>query len=468
MTDMVAADLWDGPFDEADALLQRPCDPEAERIVLGSVMERPTLIDALTAVIDPGDFHDERMAWVWHAVAALREEITDGPIGPLAVDQRLQAWRAAGRLPVLPLRIDALSQIYEGSAMAASADYYAKIVAEKAAARRLVDLGIRAQMAGRAADFDPSVTLAAVQSELDGVVREEARGKPPALAEILPGVLEQAVTPRTREGRVPTGLADLDSLTGGWAPGRMVVIGARPSVGKTTMGLVHARAAAIAAGLPTLLVSLEMSQEEIGHNILAAEAGVGAHLIRDGLCTAADVRRLALAQERIATAPLRVDDTPHVTLAHLRHQVRTLQRAEGLRLLIVDYLQLMQAPKAENRQVAVSNLSRGLKLLAKEFNIPVIVLSQLNRGSEMRVDKRPMSSDLRESGSLEQDADIVILLHREDMREPDSPRAGELDVIVDKHRAGHRATITCAAQMHYARVVDMAGTWETEPSEVAP
>lgn len=457
------AQMWDAPPDEATTAPSRPCDTEAEWIVLGSIMERPALVDELATVIDPGDFHDERMAWVWNAVASLREEITAGPIGPLAVDQRLQAWRAAGRLPVVPFPIDVLSRIYEGSAMAASADYYAKKVAEKAAARRMVDLGIRAQAAGLGPEFDPDAAVPAVQAELDAVVREEARGKPSAIAEILAGVLEQAVTPRSREDAVPTGLIDLDQLTGGWGPGRMVVVGARPSVGKTTMGLVFARAAAVANGLPTLLVSLEMSAEEIGHNVLAAEAGVTAHRIRDGVCTADDVRRLGVARDRIEAAPLRIDDTPHVTLAHLRHQVRVLTRTEGLRLLIVDYLQLMQAPKAENRQVAVSHLSRGLKLLAKEFNIPVIVLAQLNRGSEMRVDKRPMSSDLRESGSLEQDADIVILLHREDMREPESPRAGELDLIVDKHRAGPRCTITCAAQMHYARVVDMAGTWETEP-----
>jgi replicative DNA helicase len=162
--------------------------------------------------------------------------------------------------------------------------------------------------------------------------------------------------------------------------------------------------------------------------------------------------------DKILAAPLHIDENPDLTLPRLRAQVRHLTRTAGLRLVIVDYLQLMTAPKAENRQGEVAKLSRGLKLLAKEFGITLIILAQLNRGPEHRQDKRPTKSDLRESGAIEQDADIVLLLHRDDAYDRESPRAGEIDLIVDKHRGGNPAVITAAAQLHYSRVVDMNQT----------
>jgi replicative DNA helicase len=452
-------DLWDAPPTDEPATggrFERPCDDEAELVVLGSIMQRPDLIDDLAGVLDPADFNDQRRAWIWQAVAALRDEIKGGAIAWHAVDRQLKAWRASGQMPVIPLDEPTLMRIYDSAAVA-SAEYHAERVADAAAARRMVDLGIRAQQAGMNPAFDPGAAIPAVQADLDGVVREEARHKATALAELLPAVYEQAVTPRTYDDRVPTGLTDLDGATGGWAPGQLITIGARPGVGKTTVGLGFARAAAIRYGLPTLFASLEMSEEEIGQSIVAAEATVPLHHIKQGTATAADQQKMAAARERLAASPLRIDDSTQIGLAHLRHQVRTLVRAEGLRLLVVDYLQLMQSPRAENRQVAVAALARGLKLLAKEFRIPVIMLSQLNRGSEQRADKRPTSSDLRESGAVEQDSDIVLLLHRDDLREPESARAGELDLIIDKHRGGPRCTITAAAQLHYSRAVDMAG-----------
>lgn len=448
-------DVWD---DEVQGLgRELPHDTGAEDAVAGSVMRRPELIDELNGTLAPEDFYSPRNAWIWHAVDSLREEITSGEIAWNAVDSRLQAWRASGRMPIVPPAGMDLYRIYEAGVLASSAEYYAQIVARKAAARRMVQLGLRAQAAGRLADFEPDTVIPAVQAELDGIVRDDARSLPTLAADLIPEVITSATTPRTREDAVPTGLADLDDITGGWKPGRMIVVGARPGVGKTTFALTLARAAAIGAGLPTLFLSMEMGATEIAASLLAAESSVMLHHITKGEASESEVQRMEAAQRLINAAPLRIDDSAYVTLAHLRHQVRTLQRSEGLRLVVVDYLQLMQAPRAESRQVAVSELSRGLKLLAKEFGIPVIALSQLNRGSEHRADARPTISDLRESGAVEQDADIVVLLHRPDVKDPESPRAGEIDLIVDKHRGGRRATVAAAWQGHYARVIDMGG-----------
>jgi replicative DNA helicase len=252
---------------------------------------------------------------------------------------------------------------------------------------------------------------------------------------------------------------DLDLLlSGGWAPGQLVVIGARPAIGKTTVAVGLARAAAIHNDICTLVDSLEMGEKELGRLVLSAEARIALHHIKQGITDDAAMARAAGITDKILCAPLHIDENPDLTLPRLRAQVRHLTRTANLRLVIVDYLQLMTAPKAENRQGEVAKLSRGLKLLAKEFGVTVIILAQLNRGPEQRQDKRPTKSDLRESGAIEQDADIVILLHRDDAYDHESPRAGEIDLIVDKHRGGNPATITAAAQLHYSRVVDMAQT----------
>jgi replicative DNA helicase len=239
----------------------------------------------------------------------------------------------------------------------------------------------------------------------------------------------------------------------------MVVIGARPAMGKSTLAQDFARGAAIRNKIPTLIESLEMSRDDLSDRILCAEARIPLHHLRQGIVSDSDVARAAArVQETIAEAPLYINDGALLSLAGLRARVRNLVRTKGLRLVIIDYLQLMQVGRADNRQQAVADLSRGLKLLAKDFNISVVVLCQLNRGPEQRVEKKPQVSDLRESGAIEQDADIVILLHREDAYDKESPRAGEADFIVGKHRNGPTATITTAFQGHFARFCDMAQT----------
>jgi replicative DNA helicase len=256
---------------------------------------------------------------------------------------------------------------------------------------------------------------------------------------------------------VPTGFYELDELTHGLHPGQMIVIAARPAVGKSTFALDFARSAAIKNNLSTVMFSLEMGRNEIAMRLLSAEATIGLQDLRKGTIKDEQWSKIATTMGRMNDAPLFIDDSPNMSLMEIRAKCRRLKQQHDLKLVILDYLQLMSSgKKVESRQQEVSEFSRALKLLAKELQVPVIALSQLNRGSEQRQDKRPMVSDLRESGSIEQDADMVILLHREDVYDKESPRAGEADILVAKHRNGPTKDIVVAFQGHYSRFANMA------------
>ncbi|MFI8448202.1 replicative DNA helicase [Streptomyces erythrochromogenes] len=453
----MTADLWGDPITESASIgPERPRDLDAERIVVANVMQQPSLIDDLAADFDPADITDDRLRWTWHAVDEIRQTLTGSEIRYEAVNAQLQAWKASGYLPIVPLNRDQLVDLY-GHAQPGSTTWYAARITKKAAAARLVAHGYDAITRGRSAAFDPDEDVPAAQAQLDGVLGATDQADMAIVGDLLAGSLERATTKPTPENRIPTGFIDLDLLlSGGWAPGQMIVVGARPAMGKTTFALGLARAAAVKHGIPTLFQSLEMNKEDLTDTMLCATAQVALHHHKQGAVDPAGLTRLAKAASQVRPAPLHINETGHLSIPLLRSQVRHLVRTAGLRLVIVDYLQLMYAPKSENRQQAVADMSRQLKLMAKEFGITIIVLAQLNRGPEQRTDKRPQVSDLRESGAIEQDADIVVLLHREDAYERDSPRAGEADLIVGKHRGGHPGDITVAFQGHYGRFVDMA------------
>jgi replicative DNA helicase len=250
----------------------------------------------------------------------------------------------------------------------------------------------------------------------------------------------------------PVRCVQVDSVDHLYLAGRSMV-----PTHNSALALDFARSATIKHNLPTVLFSLEMGRNEITMRLLAAEAKVPMNLMRTGQLSDDDWGRLAKRIGEVTDAPLFIDDSPNMSLMEIRAKCRRLKQRHDLRLVIIDYLQLMSSPKrVENRQQEVSEMSRSLKLLAKELEVPVVALSQLNRGPEQRQDKKPMLSDLRESGSIEQDSDVVILLHREDAYQRESPRAGEADLIVAKHRNGPTATVTVAFQGHYSRFVDMA------------
>ncbi|MFJ9101356.1 replicative DNA helicase [Streptomyces sp. NPDC102405] len=455
-------DLWatdDLTADNSPRPPSRPCDLEAEQVLVATAVMQPAIVDELgTEGFDPADITTDWLRWAWWAVEELRTEFRDGELKHLAVHRKLEAWHADGRMTVRVPSIESLMELCNQAHFGA-ASWYARRVAKKAIAARVVALGYDAILKGSSPAFNEDIDVATIQADLDGAVRPVDEEHLAPIGELIDGSIERATTPPTNDDRIPTGFIDLDSLfCGGWAPGQLVVVGARPAMGKSTVALDFARAAAIRYGIPTLFESLEMGKDELSDRTLSAEARIPLHHLKQGAATDEDMLRAARRVASIAAAPLWINDGALLSLPTLRARIRNLVRTKGLRLVIVDYLQLMQAPRAENRQQAVAEISRNLKLIAKDFGITVIVLCQLNRGPEQRTEKKPMVSDLRESGAIEQDADIVILLHRDDAYEKESPRAGEADLIVGKHRGGPTATITTAFQGHYSRFIDMAQT----------
>jgi replicative DNA helicase len=431
-----------------------PHDVAAEQCVLGGMLLSKDAISDVMETIRPDDHYRPAHQIVHEAILELygRGE----PADPVTVSDLLNKRGELARIGGPSY----LHTLIASVPTAANAGYYARIVRERAILRRLVEVGTRIVQLGYSGDGEADELVDRAQAEVYGVTERRVSEDYLSLSEIMPGALDEIEAIGSRGGGmagVPTGFADLDSLTNGLHPGQMVVIAARPAVGKSTLALDLARAATIKHSLPTVIFSLEMSRNEITMRLLSAEARVPLHSMRTGQMGEEDWTRLARRMSEVVDAPLFIDDSPNMSMMEIRAKCRRLKQRQDLKLVIVDYLQLMSSPKrTENRQQEVSEMSRSLKLLAKEIDVPVIAISQLNRGPEQRTDKRPLLSDLRESGSIEQDSDVVILLHREDAYERESPRAGEADLIVAKHRNGPTATVTVAFQGHYSRFVDMA------------
>ncbi|MBL7495267.1 replicative DNA helicase [Frankia sp. CNm7] len=431
-----------------------PHDLAAEQSVLGGMLLSKDAIADVVEVIRSTDFYRPAHGIIFEVVGDLygRGEPADTVSVAAELHRRDLLERVGGG--------GYLHTLISSVPTAANAGYYARIVAEKGTLRRLAEAGTRiVQLAyGPAQDVDSLVDRA--QAAVYEVTERRTTDDYAPLGDLLNPALEEIEAIAGHEGAltgVPTGFADLDELTNGLHAGQLWIVAARPAVGKSTLGLDFARAASIKHGMTSVVFSLEMSRMEITMRLLSAEARVSLQNIRTGRLTDDDWARLARRMGEVAEAPLFIDDSPHLTMMEIRAKARRLRQRNDLRLVILDYLQLMSSPKkVESRQQEVSEISRSLKLLAKELEIPVVAISQLNRASEQRADKRPQVSDLRESGSLEQDADAVILLYREDAVEKESARAGEADLIIAKHRNGPTGTVTVAFQGHYSRFVDMA------------
>ncbi len=435
-----------------------PQDQAAEQSVLGGMLLSKDAIADVVEILRSGDFYKPAHALVFDTVLDLygRGEPADPVTVVAALADRGELARVGGA-PYVHTLISLVPT-------AANAGYYARIVAERAVLRRLVEAGTRiVQMgygsaAGAGRDVDDVVDMA--QQAVYEVTERRTNEDYTVLEELLQPTMDEIESSGANDGvmsGVPTGFVDLDRLTNGLHAGQLIVVAARPGLGKSTFGLDVARAASIRHQLPSAIFSLEMSKIEITMRLLSAEARVPLHHLRSGRLSEDDWTKLARRMGEVSEAPLFVDDSPNMTMMEVRAKARRLRQRHGLRLVVLDYLQLMSSSKrVESRQQEVAELSRGLKLLAKELEVPVIAISQLNRGPEQRTDKRPQLSDLRESGSIEQDADVVLLLHREDYYERESPRAGEADFIVAKHRNGPTDTITVAFQGHFSRFVDMS------------
>ncbi|MGW1373321.1 replicative DNA helicase [Streptomyces sp. NPDC002446] len=444
---------WSGGFERVP-----PQDLDAEQSVLGGMLLSKDAIADVVEVLKGEDFYRPAHELVFQAILDLYAK--GEPADPITIAAELTKRGEIGRVGGASY----LHTLVQSVPTAANAEYYAEIVHERAVLRRLVEAGTRITQMGYAADGDVDEIVNKAQAEIYAVTEQRTSEDYLPLGDIMEGALDEIEAIGSRQGQmtgVPTGFTDLDSLTNGLHPGQMIVIAARPAMGKSTLALDFARACSIKSNLPSVIFSLEMGRNEIAMRLLSAEARVALHHMRSGSMTDEDWTRLARRMPDVSAAPLYIDDSPNLSMMEIRAKCRRLKQRNELKLVVIDYLQLMQSggsKRAESRQQEVSDMSRNLKLLAKELELPVIALSQLNRGPEQRTDKKPMVSDLRESGSIEQDADMVILLHREDAYEKESPRAGEADLIVAKHRNGPTATITVAFQGHYSRFVDMAQT----------
>jgi replicative DNA helicase len=431
-----------------------PADMAAEQAVLGAMLLSKDAIADVVESLKVDDFYRPAHATVYSAILDLygRGEPADAVMvaGELTRAGEIARVGGAGYLHTLVSSVPT----------AANASYYAQIVAERAVLRRMVAAGTRIVQMGYAGEGDVYDLVDRAQAEVYDLTGGRTSEDYAPLSEIFEGTLNEIEAIAAHNGQmvgVPTGFTDLDSLTNGLHPGQLIIIAARPAIGKSTLGLDLARSASIKTGLTSVIFSLEMARNEIVMRLMSAEAQVPLAHMRSGTMSDADWQKIARRSGSIMNAPLFIDDSPNMSMMEIRAKCRRLKQKHNLRLVIVDYLQLMSSgKKVESRQQEVAEFSRALKLLAKELEVPVIAISQLNRGPEQRQDKKPMMSDLRESGSLEQDADVVILLNREDAYEKESPRAGEADFIVAKHRNGPTATITVAFQGHYSRFVDMA------------
>jgi len=430
-----------------------PHDLLAEQSALGGMMLSKDAVADVSETLRTHDFYVPKHGIIFDAVLDLYSH--GEPTDVIAVTDTLTKGgvlqRAGG--------VEYLHTLTSLVPTAANAGYYASIVAERAVLRRLVEAGTRIVQLGYAGEGEVTELVNSAQAEIYSVTGSVDTEDYIPLSEAVTVAIDDIQAARGTDGKftgVPTGFAKLDDLTNGFHPGQMIIIAARPAMGKSTLALDFARAASIGHDLPAILFSLEMGKSEIAMRLLSAESSVPLQSMRKGLQDNRDWTKIAATQGRINSAPLYIDDSPNMTLVEIRAKCRRLKQRIGLRLVVIDYLQLMTSGRrVENRQQEVSDISRALKLLAKELNVPVIALSQLNRGPETRADKIPVLSDLRESGSIEQDADVVILLHREAIYERESPRAGEADLIVAKHRNGPTSTLTVAFLGHYSRFADM-------------
>lgn len=437
--------------DELDG--QRPmADVEAEKAVLGSMMLSATAADDAIERLTDRDFYLPKHGAIFlHVVALLA---SDAPTDPIAVARALEEGGQLDRCGGLPY----LHTLVANVSIAASAGYFAGIVADWATRRRVLEAAV---VAGRAARNVSQPVVKVVETAAQAM-HDASAGTGGSTLEPVSGFIGSAVEKikQRRNGEVPlgltTGLMDLDMLlSGGWQSGQMGICAARPAMGKSVASMGFAKAAA-KAGRPSMFFALEMQKQELSDRLLADEAQVNLHAIRSGELTDEEMDRISDAQKRLAAIPLHVDDKSN-SIAKIWAEARRFKQRQGdLGIVAVDYLQRLSTSSEDRRRdLEVGDNASQLKDLAMALDTTSLAVCQLNRGVEMRADKRPMMADLRDSGQLEQEADIIIMLYRDDYYVKTSPRVGEADFIVVKNRNGEPDTVTVAAQLHFQRFMDM-------------
>ncbi|MBI2343402.1 MAG: replicative DNA helicase [Deltaproteobacteria bacterium] len=441
-----------------------PQNLDAERALIGGMLIDPEAIAKVLEVLSIEDFYHEAHRQIFHAIVGLFEQ--NEPVDLVTMTGRLrtlQKLEGVGGAAYLASLTDAVPTT-------ANLAYYATTVHQQAVLRRLiagateiVQLGYR----GGEASVDDIVDEA--ERIIFDIAQQKIRQSFSRMRDIVKASFK-AIELRYEQKRsitgVASGFADLDRLTSGLQPSDLIIVAGRPSMGKTAFALGMAANAAIDAGIPVAVFSLEMSKEQLVQRLLCSMAKVDSSRLRGGYLADSDWTKLTRAAGILSDAPIYIDDSPAISVLEMRAKARRLQRERGLGLVVVDYLQLMRGGgRMESREREISEISRSLKALAKELHLPVMALSQLNRAVESRNDKRPLLSDLRESGSIEQDADVICFVYREEMYNAESPEKGVAEIIVGKQRNGPTGLVRLAFLRDYTRFENLAR--ETAPPAMA-
>lgn len=428
---------------------------DAEERVLGAMLLSPKAVDAVSEAIAPGDFYRKSHATIYAAAVSLysRGEPVDAVTVVDELERRGELEDVGGRV-----RINELAALVPATS---NVRHYARIVTDTATRRHVIRAGQEIARLGFEQDGLAADEMANAAAEIAlSAITDRARPDLVTPADLLGRVISELGDLQGRGGGViglPSGLTDLDRITAGLQPGNLVVLGARPSVGKSALALGIVRRTGVRATLPTLVFSLEMSRDEVMHRLLAAEAIVDLHKLRTGRLDVAEWGKVHHAASRLQGAPIHVDDSPMPGMVEIRARARALRaRHPDLALVVVDYLQLIHEPGDESRVQEVSKITRALKALARDLHVPVLALSQLSRNVESRHDKRPMLADLRESGTIEQDADIVIFVYRDEVYYEDTEDAGVAELHVAKARNGPTGTARVAFYAPSASFLDLA------------
>ncbi len=437
-----------------DTALERipPQSIEAEQAVLGSVLVNPESVAKVIDQIKPENFYRKSHQVICAAIIDLFEK--NEPIDIVTISQFL---KDQGKLEIIGGR-QYLTDLAMSVATTANVEFYAKSVNEKALLRNLIKAGTEI-VATCYEETDADMAVDKAERLIFGLAENRSMAQLVPIREVVNesfARIEKRYEQRDALSGLSTGFYDLDDMTSGWQKSDLVIVAARPSMGKTAFTLNVAQHAAVECGAPVALFSLEMSKEQLVQRLLCSEAKIDANKLRSGFLQTNDWTALANAMGRLGEAPLYIDDSPVVSHLDIRAKCRRLKaELKDLGLIIIDYIQLMTGRKAtDNRVQEVSEISRGLKTLARELNVPVIALSQLSRAVEARQNKRPMLSDLRESGSIEQDADIVMFIYRDDYYNPESEHRGEAEIIIGKQRSGPVGTVELLYQASITRFLN--------------
>ncbi len=431
-----------------------PQNIEAEQAVLGAIFLEPSSLTVTSEILIPEDFYRSAHQKIFNVMLKLNDE--GKAVDLITVSEELAATKGLEEVG----GITYLSELAGSVPTAANVEYYARIVEEKSLLRRLIRTATNIAQEGYSREDEVAELLGEAEKNIMEVAQRKNSGSFQNIKDVLVRTYDNIEELANRKGDVtgiPTGFAELDRMTAGFQRNDLIIVAARPSVGKTAFALNIAQNVATKTDETVAIFSLEMGAEQLVMRMICAEGNINAQNLRTGALTDEDWRKLTMAMGSLSNAGIYIDDTPGVRIGEIRAKSRRLKQEHGLGMILIDYLQLIQGNgrSGENRQQEVSEISRSLKALARELEVPVIALSQLSRGVEQRQDKRPMMSDIRESGSIEQDADIVAFLYRDDYYDKESENKNIIEIIIAKQRNGPVGTVSLAFVKEYNKFVNL-------------